>query len=85
VPALKSRPDMPLWLTPALDCWVDLGGLAPWWRVREWADFHSVDLEWLLPVLRSGAQLLDEHLTKERKQKSGRSSVPAKRRPNPGH
>lgn len=82
VPALKARPDVPLWLLPALDAWVDLGGGAPWWRVREWSEYHRIDLEWLLPVLRHAAHMVEEHLAKVSKEKSGRTP---RRRTHPRH
>lgn len=72
IPALESRPEVPLWLLPAMDAWIDLGGAAPWWRVREWCNHYGIELEWLAPVLRRAAAMLNEHVAKG-DQKRGKS------------
>jgi len=69
VPALDARPVIPLWLVPALDAYTDLGGHASWWRVREWSEYHGINFEWLLPVLRYASAAVDEHFENLRKQK----------------
>jgi hypothetical protein len=82
VPALEARPECPLWLVPALDAWSDLGGSVEWLPVREWSARYGINLEWLLPVLRHAARMVDEHQTKLRKQK--RAST-ARSQTDPGH
>lgn len=80
VPALAARPTVPLWLLPALDAWIDLGGVTQWWRVREWSEHYGIELEWLLPVLKNAAHMVEEHLEKTRKPKR---ASPARSRTNP--
>jgi hypothetical protein len=74
VPALEARPDVPLWLVPALDAWRDLGGNVEWMPIREWGDYYGIELEWLLPVLRRAASMLEDHQKQLRKAK--RASTP---------
>jgi len=65
------------WLVPAYDAWCDLGKDATWRDVRDWSAHYSIDFEWLFPVLRRAAHIVDEHREKQRKQK--RASTPRTR------
>jgi hypothetical protein len=73
VPALESRPDVPLWLLPAFDAYCDLGRGASWSRIREWSNYYQIDLDWLFPVLRHAMHMVDEHL---KATKAKRASTP---------
>lgn len=79
VPALEARPKVPLWLMPALDAACDVGVRASWRDVREWCDYYGIELEWLLPVLRRAAEMLEGHMEKLRKPtraSTARSAIP---------
>jgi hypothetical protein len=77
VPALRSKPEIFLWLLPALDCWADLDGAVTWDRVKEWAVHYQVDLEWLFPVLRQASAALAAH--KAAQKGASRGNKPARR------
>jgi hypothetical protein len=67
VPALEARPDVPLWLLPAVDAVQQIGVHASWRDARDWSDYYGIELEWLWPVLARAAHMLDEHKEKQRK------------------
>jgi hypothetical protein len=64
-----------------MDAWIDLGGNVEWVPVREWSAHYGIALEWLLPVLRRAARMLEDHNEKLRKTKRAAiASRPVNRR-----